>query len=98
MGFSAARDSLAWLRAHEPEARRHVATEMVELYNECWTDEEPITAEEFARRIELNRASFGEDGSILLSYSDGSMSMFGGHLLDADFGPDKAYKGTILIG
>ena len=72
---------------------------MVELYNDCWTDEDsPITAEEFARRIELVRASLGEDGSVLLSYSDGPMSMFGGHLLDADFSADKTYRGTMLIG
>ena len=72
---------------------------MVELYNDCWTDEDsPITAEEFARRIELLRASLGEDGSVLLSYSDGPMSMFGGHLLDADFSADKTYRGTMLIG
>jgi hypothetical protein len=99
MGFRGARDSLGWLRKHEPEARRQVAAEMVELYNDCWTDEDdPITTDEFARRIELVRASLGEDGSLLLSYSDGEMSMFGGHLLDADFGPDKTYQGTMLIG
>ena len=99
MGFSAAKESLVWLREHEPDARRQVATEMAELYNDCWTDEEqPVSAEEFASRIELLRASLGEDGSVLLSYSDGPTSMFGGHLLDADFGPDKDYRGTILIG
>jgi hypothetical protein len=99
MGFQAARDSLAWLRLHEPLARRQVAAEMVALYNDCWTDEdEPVTAEEFGSRIELLRASLGEDGSVLLSYSDGPTSMFGGHLLDAEFGPDKEYCGTHLIG
>jgi hypothetical protein len=99
MGFPAARASLAWLRGHEPEARQLVAAEMVELYNDCWTDEdEPVTAAEFACRIDLVRAALGEDGSVLLSYSDGPMAMFGGHLLDADFGADKAYRGTMLIG
>jgi hypothetical protein len=99
MGFPAARDGLAWLLAHEPDARQQVAAEMVELYNDSWRDEdEPITAEEFANRIELVWASLGEDGSVLLSYSDGPTSMFRGHLLDADFGPDKAYRGTMLIG
>src|SRR5262249_12196240 len=53
-GSPAARESWGWLRKHEPEARRQVAAEMVELYNDCWTDEDdPITTEEFARRIEL---------------------------------------------
>src|SRR5262249_58181306 len=66
MGFPAARDSLGWLREHEPDARRQVAAEMVELYNDSWSDEAPITAEEFAARIELVRASLGEDGSVLL--------------------------------
>ena len=34
-----------------------------------------LLAEEFAQRIELNRASFGEDGSVLLSYDDGPTSI-----------------------
>jgi hypothetical protein len=98
LGIAAARVSLAWLKAHEPEARAQVAAEMVELYNDCWTDEGEISAEVFAQRIELNRASFGADGSVMLSYDDGPTSMFGGHLLDAFFGPDKAYRETHMIG
>src|SRR5262249_23712264 len=70
IGFPATRESLLWLRSHEADARRKVAAEIVELYNDCWTDEDDITTEEFARRIELVRASLGEDGSVLLSYSD----------------------------
>jgi hypothetical protein len=96
--FPVARESLLWLRVHEPEARSQVAAEMVELYNDSWTDEEkPITTQEFADRIALMRASLGEDGSLLLSYDDGEMAMFGRHVLDASFGPNKDYQGIFLI-
>jgi hypothetical protein len=71
---------------------------MVELYNDCWTDEDEISAEEFAQRIELIWASFGEDGSVLPAYSDGPTSMFRGCILEAKFGPDRQYRGTHLIG
>ena len=98
-GFEVARESLSWFRSHELEARRQVAAEMAELYNHAWTDEdEPVSVEEFAGRIGLNRVSFEEDGSLLLSYDDGPMSMFCGHLMDAQFGPDKAYLNATLIG
>ena len=99
MGFPAAKDNLAWLRGHEPDARRQVAAGMVELYNDAWTDEdEPVPVEEFSSRIGLLRASLGEEGALLLSYSDGPTSLFGGHLLDAEFGPSREYRGTHLIG
>jgi hypothetical protein len=70
---------------------------MLEVYNRAWRAEEgPITEDEFARRLELVRVEFGEDGSLLLSYDAGEM--FGGHVLDADFGPTRAFRGASLVG
>jgi hypothetical protein len=42
------------------------------------------------------RIGFGEDGSLLLSYDAGEM--FGGHVVDAEFGPDRSFLGAGLVG
>jgi hypothetical protein len=92
-----AREGLEWLRANEVYARRCVAGEMLGVCNKAWRDAEgPITADEFVRRLELVRVGFEEDGSLLLSYDSGEM--FGGHVLDAEFGPDRAFRGATLVG
>jgi hypothetical protein len=70
---------------------------MLEVYNDAWRDEdEPISEDEFLSRLELMRIGFEEDGSLLLSYDAGDM--FGGHVVDAAFGPDRSFQGTGLIG
>lgn len=96
-GLRQARESLDWLRRHEDQARRAVAKEMVEVYNDAWRDEdEPITAAEFARRTELLRIGFEDDGSLLLSY-DGH-DMFGGHVIDGVFEANRSFRGANLVG
>jgi hypothetical protein len=96
-GFQKAREGLAWLQSHEEHARRCVASEMLVVYNDAWRDEEePLSEDEFIRRIELARISFGEDGSLLLSY-DGR-DLFGGHVIDVQFDADRSFRGTMLIG
>jgi hypothetical protein len=92
-----AQDGLGWLRAHEESARRRVAWEMLGLYNEAWREEdEPVGEEEFAGRLELVRIGFLEDGSLLLSYDAGEM--FGGHVVDGEFAPDRTFRGAGLVG
>src|SRR5437763_8777780 len=51
--FAAAYPVMEWIRASEAEAFAAVARAMLDLYNTTWSEEPPITAEEFARRIEL---------------------------------------------
>jgi len=97
VGLIQARESLIWLQHHEEDARRAVASEMVEVYNDAWSDEDvPITATEFSRRIELVRIGFFDDGSLLLSY-DGH-EMFGGHVIDGLFEADRSFSGASLVG
>jgi hypothetical protein len=92
-----AADSLEWLQAHEGQARRCAAEEMLEVYNDTWQDEAgPLTAAELFRRLELVRIGFEEDGSLLLTYDAGEL--FGGHLVDAEFGPDRSFRGADLVG
>jgi hypothetical protein len=96
-GLRTAAESLDWLMSHERYARRCVAEEMLEVYNHDWRDEpEPITEEDLVRRIELVRVAFGEDGSLLLTYDAGEM--FGGHVLDGEFGADRSFRGAGLVG
>lgn len=96
-GLRMAREGLDWLQSHEEHARRCVAREMLGVYNDAWRDEpEPITEEEFLRRIELVRVAFAEDGSLLLSYDGGEL--FGGHVIDGDFGADGSFRGAGLVG
>jgi hypothetical protein len=96
-GLAQARASLDWLQEHEEQARTAVAGEMAEVYNDAWSDEgEPVTADEFARRIELLRIGFEADGTLLLSY-DGR-DMFGGHVIDGVFKADRSFGGATLVG
>ena len=92
-----AADSLGWLQDHEGQARRDTAEEMLEVYNNAWLDEEgPLTGAELFRRLELVRIGFEEDGSLLLTYDAGEL--FGGHEVDAEFGPDRSFRGAGLVG
>src|SRR5262245_1346780 len=51
--FAAAYPIAAWLRASEAEAYGVVSRAMLKLYNDTWSEEPPITAEELASPIEL---------------------------------------------
>jgi hypothetical protein len=96
-GLHQARESLAWLRAHEEHARQAVASRMLGVYNDGWRrEDEPITEAEFIRRIELMRIGFEDDGSLLLSYDD--RDMFGGHAIDGIFKADRSFDAAHLVG
>jgi hypothetical protein len=97
--FAAAYPVVAWLQEAEAEAYGIVSRAMLNLYNGTWSEEPPITAEEFARRIELVDVSVPGDGqSFSLWFTDGEMEMFGGHSIDACFGPDRQLRSAHLAG
>jgi hypothetical protein len=89
--FVPARQVVGWLPDWEERARREVAERMVGLYNKSWSREpEDITAEEFARRIELVAVSVPSDGTEFeLVYNDGAMEMFLTHQIGASFDMDR---------
>ena len=92
-----ARAGLAWLQRHEADARRTVAEQMAGVYNNAWRgDGEPVPPAQFASRIELVRIGFEADGDLLLSYGAGEL--FGGHVIDGAFGPDRAFRRATLVG
>jgi hypothetical protein len=96
-GLRTAVEGLAWLEAQEGHARECVTRHMLGVYNAAWRDEpEPMTEEEFRRRLELVWVGFADDGSLLLSYDPGDL--FGGHLLDATFAADRTFRGANLGG
>jgi hypothetical protein len=97
--FVAAYPVVAWLQESEAEAYGVVSRAMLNLYNGTWSEEPPISAEEFARRIELVDVSVPSDGgSFTLWFTDGEMEMFGGHAIDAYFGPDRQLRRAHLAG
>jgi hypothetical protein len=97
--FAAAYPIVAWLRESEAEAYGVVSRAMLKLYNDTWSEEPPITAEEFARRIELVDVSVPSDGkNFTLWFTDGEMEMFGGHSIDAYFGADRQLRSAHLAG
>jgi hypothetical protein len=96
-GLRMASEGLEWLQAHEGQARRCAAEEMLEVCNNAWLGEEgPLTGAELFRRLELVRIGLEEDGSLLLTYDAGES--FGGHLVDAEIGPDRSFRGADLVG
>jgi hypothetical protein len=89
--FVPARKVVGWLPEWEERARREVAAKMVGLYNKNWSREpEDITAEDFARRIELVAMTVPSDGTEFeLIYNDGDMEMFLTHQIGASFDMER---------
>jgi hypothetical protein len=97
--FAAAYPVAAWLRESEAEVYAAVSRAMLELYNGTWSEEPPITAEEFASRIELVAVSVPSTGEhVNLWFTDGEMEMFGGHAIDTYFGADRQLRSAHLAG
>jgi hypothetical protein len=94
-GLRQAQAGLGWLESNEEHARRCVAWEMVEVYNTDWLEGfEPITTDDLASQIELVAIAFLDDGSLLLSYDAGEL--FGEHVIDGEFSPDRSFLGAAL--
>jgi hypothetical protein len=87
---------VAWLRENEEQARLCVADAYLGTFNQTWSEEGPISREEFARRIELVEVSFGTGGGPTLWYDDGDL--FAGHSLSAHFDADGQFRGANLWG
>jgi hypothetical protein len=72
---------------------------MLPLYNGTWSEEPPISAEDFASRIKLVEVSVPSTGAYVnLWFTDGEMEMFGGHAIDVYFGADRQLRSANLAG
>lgn len=97
--FMVAYQVAEWLREAEPEVYAAVSAAMLPLYNGTWSEEPPITVEEFASRIEMVAVSLPSTGEYInLWFTDGEMEMFGGHAIDVLFGADRKLKSAHLAG
>jgi hypothetical protein len=97
--FAAACSVADWLRAGEPDGYAAVAGAMLPLYNGSWSQEPPITAEQFASRIEPLEVSLPSTGvRVNLWFTDGDMEMFGGNAIDVYFGADRQLRSASLSG
>lgn len=96
---ASSRPFILWFLQNEKELYDAVANEMIALYNENWSDEPPITADEFASRIEIISLSFQQDkGNFDLYFSDGEMEMFGGHTIVCSFDENGQFARHALWG
>jgi hypothetical protein len=97
--FAAAYPVAEWLRTCEAEIYLAVSRAMLELYNHTWSEESPISAEEFARRIELVDVVVPSNGRYVnLWFTDGEMEMFGGHAIDTYFDACRQLQSAHLAG
>jgi hypothetical protein len=96
VALAGAARGVAWLRDHEEEARLCVADHYLETFNRDWSEEGPISREEFARRLELVEVSFGADGAPMLWYEDGGL--FAGHDVSAYFDAAGRFRHASLFG
>ena len=97
--FEGPRKIVAWLVASEGAAYAAVAEAMLPLYHDTWSEEGPITAEEFARRIELVTVWLSSDTpDANLWFTDGEMEMFGSHDINVYFDADARVTSAGLSG
>jgi len=93
---TAGRDFIAWLRTNEPAARRYAASELLDTHNDCWNDDDPISAETFADRMTLETAAIRPDGAAGLYYRDGNL--FWGHCIIVSVNADRGFKDATIAG
>jgi hypothetical protein len=92
-----ARRAFAWVREHEAHARLCAARELLDLYNSTWREkEEPISLQEFARRIKLVEIGIRSEGATELWYDDGDL--FAGHQIAVKFDPEGKFQRADIHG
>ncbi len=69
------------VRQNEPAAREYAAQELLEIYNENWSNNEFITKEEFCRRMEPESVSFSEFDAEEAEFHYTGEDLFGEHTI-----------------
>jgi uncharacterized protein (TIGR03067 family) len=92
----AAQEFVAWLKAHEPAARKFAAEELLDLLNDVWNDGKPLTARQFVKRLSLASAGRKKDNSASLYYGDGGM--FRGHSIVVRVDKAGKFKNATIAG
>ena len=66
-----------FLKQNENQIHQNIAAQMLELFNDTWSEGEQITEQDFIKTTKLADASFSDDGDVELFYEDGDL--FAGH-------------------
>lgn len=74
----AAGNTLKLLIANEPLIRHKIAVSMRKIYNETWLDQNTLTPEELAQKINLTNATIFDEGGGELYY-EADEDLFAGH-------------------
>ena len=61
------------------EFKKYIGEQLLDLYNDDWSEEETIDKQEFANRITLESATIYDDNSAEIYYRDGDL--FAGHYI-----------------
>lgn len=88
---------LEWARRSEPTIRQRIADELLNVYNEDWTDDDAgmrkVTRDEFLKRIGPNSITLETDGESAWYYQDDDL--FAGHWIEVRL---RANKDIFQVG
>lgn len=81
-----------WLGSNLGRIKEYIATELINLKNDVWLDEEeaPVTLQDFIETIDIDGISASGDGTFELFFDDGDM--FWGHQIEVDFNSDFTFS------
>jgi hypothetical protein len=91
-----ARQALTRLAGDDSAIRRRAADGLLEILNSTWNDGEPISADEFMRRMSPDSIVVYERGRADVSYHDDDM--FLGHAISVRIAPDGTFIESLIEG
>lgn len=78
------------------EFKKYIAKQLLDLYNNDWSEEETIDKKEFADRITLESATVYDDNSAEVYYRDGDL--FAGHYIVINLNSEGLLSEPYLAG
>ena len=92
-----ARKTIAKVEDGWAKIQKNIGDSLLDMYNETWCDPEEglpqLSREDFLGKISLNWIDVMEDDSLSLYFNDADM--FGGHVIDVFWTPEKMYDAAI---
>ena len=89
---------LKWLETNLDKSKLFAATELIELKNETWLeeDEEPINESKFVGMIKFSDVTAFADGNFEIYFDDSDI--FWGHLIRVDVDEDFKFNSADIAG
>ena len=91
-----ARNIVKIVISKNPEFKQYIAEQLLNLYNDDWSEEETIDKKEFANRITLESTTIYDDNSAEIYYQDGDL--FAGHYIVIYLNPEGILNKPYLAG